>query len=310
MKKKYLILIVVMVLALFMLVNVVYSQTLQVKPLELAEVQCPGTVVQEQTLVMSLEHNVESYIFHVTLGKQNRISYLADDLSIQPEDLCVVIEGIPGESEYAIRFKEDGPGVYSHPEYDEWWREQHQAGLDLLRDSKSFWVQFVPGRQNEIRVESELVSIEPSEPAEVIMKEGALAGVTVDGRFMPALSVVIESTPDEQFTVRFDDQGGLLLKLRPEKSAFTMDLGGDAMGLAVDNIMETEAETFSATSFISLGRNPQTGKDIAVELISEISSKKTSGLSIIVVDGTLALEHIGEAISNVNEFLPLSPPKK
>ena len=49
---------------------------------------------------------------------------------------------------------------------------------------------------------------------------------------------------------------------------------------------------------------------VRAQLIDAISSKKVSGLSIIVVDGTLALEHIEEAISNVNDYLPLSPPKK
>ena len=72
-----------------------------------------------------------------------------------------------------------------------------------------------------------LVEISPPVPEEKSL------GVMVDGKFMPTLSVVIESTPGEQFTIQFDDQGGLLLKLRPEKSAFTMDLGGDAIGLAI-----------------------------------------------------------------------------
>ncbi len=335
----------IVVFMVFLLISTVcYAQLkapqLQFEPPAVQRIERPETVEPGQTFVMALEQDVESFIFHVTLGSQNRIRYLADDLSLQPEeccaggdspsldpedrcvfidpsDCCIHIEGIPGESAYAVRFTDDGPGVFSHPDYDEWWKEDHQVGRDLLRDARSFWVRFVPGRQGAIRIEpcevflKEVAGISAAdEEKEALLKEGALVGVTAEGRFMPTLSLSIESTPGEQFTVRFDDQGGLLLKLRPEKSAFTMDLGGDAMGLAVDNIMETEAETFSATSFISLGRNPQTGKDIAAELISEISSKKASGLSIIVVDGAVSLEHIGKAISNVNEFLPLSPPKK
>jgi len=68
------------------------------------------------------------------------------------------------------------------------------------------------------------------------------------------------------------------------------------------------------------GRSPQNGKDIAVQLIDDVAGKG-SGLSIIIVDGTMGFDTLeisgekfdfalNELVGNVNELLPLAPGKK